>query len=282
MPAFRAGSPLLVMLARALLQSSSVPLPSSCPSSAHRSPVTPALDRAGELVLELMNFQHARETLSSCNVNLRANSRILDFGCGAGAFVKEGRAAGYEVYGCDFSAVGDNLSAVESPYRLPYPDGFFDVIVSITVMEHVMDYDEVLAELRRVLKPNGAFLHSFPARWTPIELHTFVPLATVLRAQWWLKVWATIGVRNSFQTGSAPAEVALKNYIYLRDHTNYPKTGALMRCFRRYFSEVRFVEAEFLRNSPHGRGRVLSKLAVIPLVRRLYRTCWNRVLFGRR
>jgi ubiquinone/menaquinone biosynthesis C-methylase UbiE len=229
-----------------------------------------------------MNFQHARRTLNSCNVGLSANSRILDFGCGSGSFVKEGRAAGYEVYGCDFSAVGDNISAVETPYRLPYPDEFFEVVVSNTVMEHVMNYDEVLAELRRVLKPKGAFLHSFPARWTPIELHTFVPLATVLRAQWWLTLWAAVGVRNSFQTGSAPAEVALKNYVYLREHTNYLTSSSLMRYFRKYFSEVRFVEREFLRNSPNPRGQVLSELSAIPFIPHLYRTCWNRVLFGRR
>lgn len=184
--------------------------------------------------------------------------------------------------GATVSVIGKHLSAIESPYRLPYPDGFFDVVVSNTVMEHVMDYDQTLAELGRLLKPGGVFLHSFPARWIPIEPHTFVPLATVLRTQWWLRLWASFGVRNSFQT-NASATWTLKNCTYLRDHTTYLKAGDLMRYFRRYFSEVRFVEIEFLRSSPHTRGQVLAKLAaVIPFVSHLYRSCWNRVLFGRR
>lgn len=42
--------------------------------------------------------------------------------------------------------------------RLPFPDDSFDTVVSTLVLCTVEDPDRVLAEIRRVLRPKGAFL----------------------------------------------------------------------------------------------------------------------------
>ena len=39
--------------------------------------------------------------------------------------------------------------------QLPYPDEFFDFVFSINVLDHVNDVDQVLEEMRRVLKGDG-------------------------------------------------------------------------------------------------------------------------------
>jgi 2-polyprenyl-6-hydroxyphenyl methylase/3-demethylubiquinone-9 3-methyltransferase len=96
--------------------------------------------------------------------------RVLDLGC-AGGFMTEALAArGAEAVGIDPSqgavaaarahAAGEGL-----PIRyetgvgesLPFPADSFDAVVCVDVLEHVTSLDDVLAEVRRVLRPGGWF-----------------------------------------------------------------------------------------------------------------------------
>ncbi len=218
-----------------------------------------------------MLFGLYKDILADCGVRLTKDTRILDWGCGAGGLVRDGRAAGYDVIGCDFDATGPYLSPIDaSNYHLPYSDHSIDVIISASVLEHVMDYDTSLRELRRILKPGGAFLHLFPSRGTPIEPHVFVPGATVIRSRPWLLLWATLGIRNAFQRGMSARAVTETNYRWLREHTNYVGRAELIRYFARHFHEVRFAEDAFLRRRGHP-----------AFLAPLYSTFRNRVVFGR-
>ena len=86
-------------------------------------------------------------------------TKLLDFGCGAGERVFEFRRKGFDAVGCDVALPGDAegvlpglidrgivLPIAPDPYRLPSDDQTFDIVYSITVFEHVMDYDSALAE----------------------------------------------------------------------------------------------------------------------------------------
>ena len=144
-------------------------------------------------------------------------SVILDLGCGVGSCVDQFRKAGYnKFYGCDFlrsfpekidyglkQYMEDGVIRVirETPYRLPFEDGSFDMLFSLQVLEHVMDYDAMLAEIWRVLKPNGVSVHVFPGRWRWKECHTYIPWAGVFNNYWYLKFWAITGIRNEYQSG---------------------------------------------------------------------------------
>ena len=46
--------------------------------------------------------------------------------------------------------------------NIDLPDGSYDVIVCNHVLEHVSDYRRALSELRRVLRPGGLLIISFP------------------------------------------------------------------------------------------------------------------------
>lgn len=54
---------------------------------------------------------------------------------------------------------------------LQFPDGCFDVVTAIEVLEHVADLDRTLQEVHRVLAPGGRFLVTSPNRWFPFETH---------------------------------------------------------------------------------------------------------------
>lgn len=77
------------------------------------------------------------------------------------------RLAGLRVEGLAGAAV----VGIDPELPLPFPDGSFDLIESMDVMEHVPDARTYLAELVRVLAPGGMILVVTPNRLWPIEQH---------------------------------------------------------------------------------------------------------------
>jgi SAM-dependent methyltransferase len=106
--------------------------------------------------------------------------RLLDVGCGTGAFLAAARDAGYEVTGIDFaedvvqfarSRFGlDSVhaSSLES-FAAEQRPGSFDVITSFEVLEHQDDPTAFMASIRRLLRPQGFVALSVPNRegWPP-------------------------------------------------------------------------------------------------------------------
>ena len=158
--------------------------------------------------------------------------------------------------------------------------GTFDVVVSNSVLEHVRDIDGALLEIHRVLKPGGASLHFFPPMGKPIEPHVFVPLGGLLRAPWWLALWAFVGVRNRFQQQLDWREVARGNRAYLTTKTFYRSKRTWQAALTPTFEHVTFADRTMLRHS-YGRTRYLAPVA--PLVAGLYGAChWRCVFFEKR
>lgn len=219
--------------------------------------------------------------------------RVLDVGCGNGSTVRGWMDMGFDAYGCDFQFKGgpdvdalvrsERISLIaQAPYRLPYPDAFFDVIVTNQVFEHVRDYDATLREMRRVLTPDGCCLNVFPARGLFIDPHVFVPFATVLQNRTWLKLWALLGIRKGNQRALPWREVAKRNYDYLTTSTNYLTSREIRRHFLNHFPDTLYVERVFLRHSPNARCRALYSLGrIFPPLFVLYRNLWSRAVLAR-
>jgi SAM-dependent methyltransferase len=210
---------------------------------------------------------------------LPPNSTVLDFGCGEGEAVTAWREAGHRAFGCDIvlDHPSETLRVIETPYRLPFDDATFDLVVSNEVLEHVQDYSVALAEIRRVLKRGGISLHLFPARWPFLEPHTFVPLATLIQGYWWLGLWARLGIRNVFQKGQPWQQVARFNTDYLRDRTNYPPNRRLLAESRRWFSEVRFINSVMIKHGNRMR-RVYPLVRALPVLADAYGVLRARLL----
>lgn len=98
---------------------------------------------------------------------------ILDFGCGSKPY--ESLFVNSKSYtGVDIEASGHNHKDSKVDYfydgkTLPFPDQSFDAVVCFEVFEHVFNIDEMLAEVSRVLKPNGKLLMSIPFAWDEHE-----------------------------------------------------------------------------------------------------------------
>jgi methionine biosynthesis protein MetW len=95
--------------------------------------------------------------------------RVLDIGCRAGA-LSQYFLDGNEVTGIDVDEEALSHAAarglhtiwgdVEEP--LPFDDASFDVVVVGEILEHVRFPDEVVAEIGRVLAPDGVVVGSVP------------------------------------------------------------------------------------------------------------------------
>jgi SAM-dependent methyltransferase len=101
--------------------------------------------------------------------------RVLDIPCGEGYGSHLLASVAESVVGIDIApdAVAhasekyrcDNLSyLVASGTDIPLPDASFDFIVSFEMIEHILEQEKFLAEVNRLLKPDGVFLISSPNR----------------------------------------------------------------------------------------------------------------------
>lgn len=96
--------------------------------------------------------------------NLSAPGKALDFGCGTGDFSRHLIGMGWSVVGYD-RYVQPRFTHSNFEYLSVMPDtveqkGFYDLIISITVMDHIMDHAEflrTLLQMRQLLKPSGSF-----------------------------------------------------------------------------------------------------------------------------
>jgi SAM-dependent methyltransferase len=105
-----------------------------------------------------------------------AGTRILDAGCGSGRVLAELAAIG-EVSGVDANPLAVAASRARgfrevvpgSVEHLPYPDGRFDLVTCLDVIEHTPNDVATLRELQRVTAPGGRLLvtvPAYPALWS--------------------------------------------------------------------------------------------------------------------
>lgn len=102
---------------------------------------------------------------------LDQKSRILDVGCGAGAFLNHVKTEkGCEVYGIDISEAA--IETAKNSFDLdifkgtiteaPFEDGSFDVITAWWYLEHVPDPHATAARISSLLKRNGHCIIGVP------------------------------------------------------------------------------------------------------------------------
>lgn len=96
---------------------------------------------------------------------------LLDLGCAGGFMAEALTEKGARVTGIDpaVQAIGAARTHADATGKaiqydvgvgedLPYEDDCFNAVVCVDVLEHVADLSQVLAEVARVLKPEGMFL----------------------------------------------------------------------------------------------------------------------------
>jgi SAM-dependent methyltransferase len=103
--------------------------------------------------------------------DVRPGERVLDLGCGAGRFLAAIAAAGAEPVGVELAEAaaerarentGADVRLADPDGSLPLGHGEIDLVWCSEVLEHIPDVAYTLAEVRRVLKPQGRLLATVP------------------------------------------------------------------------------------------------------------------------
>lgn len=122
-----------------------------------------------------IELEHMHRYLMACD--LAAGKDVLDIACGEGYGSARLARFARQVYGVDISNdavdhaicnyAADNIQfLVGSCEAIPLPDQSIDLIVSFETIEHHDKHDEMMLEIKRVLRPNGVVIISSPDKQT--------------------------------------------------------------------------------------------------------------------
>ena len=119
----------------------------------YHSPIT--IKRYNEILVKLEKYRKA--------------NRILDIGCGIGYFLEEAIKKDWEVYGTEFTDEAMNICSskgikmqrgILNPNN--YEPGYFDVITSFEVIEHINNPVEEANNIYSLLRKKGIFYFTTP------------------------------------------------------------------------------------------------------------------------
>lgn len=155
--------------------------------------------------------------------------RILDLGCGDGRLTQRIAATGAIVTGVDASAPmvaaarERGIKADEaSAERLPYPDHTFEAVFSNAVLHWVRGQDDMLSEVRRVLRPGGRFVAELGGHGNIAAIR--VAFAAVLAKHG----FASLGERGNYYPTQADYTHRLERHGFtLQRITLFPRPTAL-------------------------------------------------------
>ncbi len=199
--------------------------------------------------------------------------RILDIGCGSGALLSYLQqelsellpSLRFELYGLDVvdhgvqenGFIDDARETLMSQYpqvdwnsRLvaislldswPYQDGYFDVILSNQVVEHIGDHDRFCAQIRRTLRQGGWSVHLFPLKECLYEGHLYLPLAHRIQNHdfrvAWIRALSRVGL-GKFRIHRREKGVTVEAYVerhadYIQHYTNYISYSEMLTIAKR-------------------------------------------------
>lgn len=131
-------------------------------------------------------------------------AKVLDCGCGIGLtlyyisqYFKNSEGIDIDVKNINIARKQFSILKNKTPLhvydgkKLPYPDNFFDMVLSIEVWEHAQDTRTMLKEIARVLKPDGILHVTTANKLWPLEPHyklLFLSYLPSRLADWYVRI----------------------------------------------------------------------------------------------
>jgi SAM-dependent methyltransferase len=106
--------------------------------------------------------------------------KILEFGCGAGFFLRRAKLKGLQCFGSDFSPIAQEAKRVfgldievDSIFSTKYTMGSFDVVYTHATHEHLADMRGITLKLKDLLKVGGVLIISGVPNFNSILIKVF-------------------------------------------------------------------------------------------------------------
>lgn len=209
-----------------------------------------------------------------------AGKRVLDLGCGRGELVMRLRQSGVRAFGLEVQPryvesgrmlnelYNDDfpvLAVAEPGAAFPYPNDYFDWVVSFQVLEHVRELEPLVDEISRIVRRGGGTAHILPAKFRVMEPHYGLPFVHWLpkgpvRARF-VSTLLRAGLRPNVMHGHDRATRVAGITRYSNEETFYRTPSTIARCFRRAGLQVD--------NAPAAKALIGSRLPNWPLPTRL-------------
>jgi SAM-dependent methyltransferase len=191
------------------------------------------------------------------------SSLSLDYGCGKAEIIVAGRKEELSIFGADiFYKGGERKNEVKKlgllgsmvreiqNNRIDFPDNYFDLIVSNQVLEHVVDFDIVLSEMNRVLKPGGIILSIFPSKEVWREGHCGIPFLHKFPKGGPLRIYYTFILRSfgmGYNKGAKSKWEWSREWCnYIDNYTHYRTKKIIIENFKKYFANISFCEYNYI------------------------------------
>jgi len=158
------------------------------------------------------------------NRNQGGAIRVLDLGAGSGRQSARMAKMGFNVIALDLHS---STYASERVYpvinydgkSLPLADGSIDVVFSSNVLEHVSELSGMLAEIKRVLAPDGRAIHVLPTPawrcWTTICHYPWIAIRLAQRLAKLVGIHSKTSLEKAKPTKTAQTSA---NYLWSARH----------------------------------------------------------------
>ena len=119
-----------------------------------------------EKIYHLVKRNAIKGKVSLLNKEQNSKGKLLDIGCGTGDFLVEAKNQGWSILGFEPNSDAKQLAAnkgvsfTEDIFALP--ENTFDAVTMWHVLEHVPNLEEYIANLKRIVKPNGTIIIAVP------------------------------------------------------------------------------------------------------------------------
>ncbi|CAN5342884.1 hypothetical protein BH10PSE12_BH10PSE12_03430 [soil metagenome] len=158
---------------------------------------------------------------------------VLDFGCGSKPYEELFHPLSYTGVDIEISGHDHATSKVDRFYdghTIPFADETFDSVIAFEVFEHIFNLEEILGEVRRILRPHGKLLISIPFGWPEHE----VPYDRARYTSFGIEKLLTeagFDVAHTLKTTTSVRAIAQLAIVYVSDHC-LPQHGLISNLLR--------------------------------------------------
>lgn len=167
--------------------------------------------------------------------HLGTQTMLLDAGAGEMTFTREFAPKVRLAVGTDIgpmkTTAGGPVGVQSNLDHLPFQDASFDVVISMSVVEHLANPEASFRELSRVLKPKGVLIAQTPskydyvsllAHWTPFWFHRWL-LSRLLdrRAEDIFPTCFRANTRRQMRACLEAARLTPRNIIFFNQYPAY-------------------------------------------------------------